>query len=337
MSSRLRVAAVALGSLALLGLAACGTEDSNAAADAPKAEGCEAPPAADDAEGETRTISDTFLGDVKNVPTHPKRVVALWRTGSELADLCVVPVGALEAEFLEEEIDPERWADFDDIPTVGTYDGIDVEKILELEPDLIIGMDHGGLSINYKEIAEIVPTVILDIKEPTDVWDNYPQVADLVGRTTDYEESLADLDEDLAEVKDEFGDKVGDLEVTSLNYADQLYADTSKSLTWRRLDAAGFGYNPTYTKNPDRYVEPLAMENLPELNDQDIIFFEADNEGNATPEVQEVLDSASFKRLPAAKAGNVFPLATGTIYTFDAADEQLEDLRSAAENYQPAS
>ncbi|WP_235734898.1 ABC transporter substrate-binding protein [Nocardioides alcanivorans] len=268
------------------------------------------------------------------MPNDPKRIVALWRVGSELADLCVVPVGQLDGEFLEDEIDPAIWSNYKDIPTVGNYDGLDIEKLIELDPDLVIGMDHGGLGIDYEEVAELFPTVILGIEEPTNVWDNYPQIADLVGRSTDYEEGNAAIDAQLAEIKEEFGDELADLRVTSLNMADQLYVDTSKSLSYRRMDAAGFVYNPDYTSSPERYVEEFATENLADLADQDIIFYEVDRDGEVEGPLQEILDSASFKRLPAVKAGNVFPLATGTVYTFDAAQLQVDDLRDAAEGYE---
>lgn len=53
------------------------------------------------------------------------------------------------------------------------------------------------------------------------------------------------------------------------------------------------------------------------------------------PEIADLLESASFKRLPAVKKGNVFPLATGTVYTFAAAQDQVGDLADAAKGYQP--
>ena len=101
------------------------------------------------------------------------------------------------------------------MPTVGTTEGVDVEKVIALEarPD----HRHGqrGLTIDYKELQEVAPTVILKIAEPTDVWDNYPKVADLVGKTTDFEERDKQLSDTLAAVADEHGDKVGDLKTTS--------------------------------------------------------------------------------------------------------------------------
>jgi iron complex transport system substrate-binding protein len=306
-------------------LAACGGDSD---ADAP---GSAEPDAA-----ETRVVESTFTDQQVEIPAEPQRVLALWRTGSELADLGVMPVGALDAEFNEEELGAELYAEYQDVPVVGSYEGVDIEQVIELAPDLIIGMDHGGLSIDYTELEEVAPTVILEIAEPTDVWDNYPTVAEVVGLSTDFDEKSAELDAELAAVADEFGDKLEGVEVTSLNYADVLYADTSKSLTWRRIDAAGFDYNPTYTDDPERYATELSLENLPDLADQDIIFYEALPDGTPTPGFEQVLESASFKRLPAAQAGNVFPLATGTNYTFAGAHEQLADLRAAAEQYTPA-
>jgi iron complex transport system substrate-binding protein len=333
-----RVAGLLAGALALM-LTACGSDSDDSATDEPTAaprvaEGCAEVPEVSEDSG-TRTVTDTFTGDVEDVPTQPQRILALWRVGSELADLCVVPVGQLDGEFSEDEIDPATWDNYADVPVVGSYDGVDVEKVIELQPDLILGMDHGGLSIDYAELAEIAPTVILNISEPTDVWANYPQVADLVGRSTDHAAKAEAVDTQLAEIAAEFGDTLGDLEVTSLTASDQPYVETSKSLSYERMERAGFGYNPDYTADPERYVTEFATEDLPDLADQDIIFYEVDSDGEPTAEMAPILEMESFKRLPAVKAGNVFPLATGTVYTFAAAQAQVDSLRAAAEEYTP--
>jgi len=309
--------------VASLGLAGCGSQESSSAD-------------AKDEAPKTRTVTDTLLGDVEGVPVKPKRVVALWRTGGELADLGVTPVGSLAEEFFPEELDAETYAKVKDVPVVGTTEGVDVEKVIALEPDLIVGMDNGGLTIDYKELAEVAPTVILEIAEPPDVWANYPRVADLMGLTTDFEEKDADIKDQLAAIKQEYGDKVGDLESTSLGaFDDVIYVDTSKSLSYERIDAAGFGYSKKYSDDPERYSEELSAENLAGLADQDIIFYDAGIDGKPTPGTEAMLELATFKRLPAARAGNVFPLTSGTIYTFPAAQGQVDDLRHAAEEYQP--
>ncbi|MFD1716303.1 ABC transporter substrate-binding protein [Georgenia deserti] len=281
-------------------------------------------------DGGTRTVTSPFTGEEVEIPTDPERVVALWRTGVVLADLGVEPVAALEGELLPSELQPEVYEPLAGVPTVGTWEGVDIEELIAADPDLIIGMDNGGLTMNYDEISQVAPTVILDIAEPPDVWANYPTVADLVGRTTDFDERDAALSEDLTAIADDH-DLEG-LEVTAFSASDgSIWVSTAKSLNYARLDAAGFGYNEDYVDDPERYVTELSAENIADLADQDAIFYEVDIDGSVPPDVQSVLDMESFQQLPAAQAGHVFPLTSGVVYTFDAAQQQVADLRAAAE------
>lgn len=318
------VSAVALMSGALLALTAC---SSGTTTDTGGGGGGAATSAA-----MTRTVESPYTGTTVEIPTNPQRIVALWRTGSALAELGVVPVGALEGELIQEEQPAETWAKVKDVPTVGTYDGVDVEKLIATKPDLIVGMDRGELSIDYAAVSQVAPTVVLKIAEPTDVWDNYPKLADLVGKSSDFETREAALDASLAAVKSQYGSVIGSKQVTSLgSTAGKIWVQTSKALTYRRITAAGFGYNPTYTDNPQRYVTELSTENLASLANQDALFYEVDVDGKVTPDMQKVLDSDSWKRLPAVVAGHAFPLTSGTNYTFVAAEKEAADLQAAAQ------
>ncbi|WP_313407984.1 ABC transporter substrate-binding protein [Aeromicrobium sp.] len=286
-----------------------------------------------DSDGQTRTITDTFLGDVEDVPVDPERVVVLWRTGAEVVDLGITPVGQLDGELLAEELEPEVFEKVKDVPTVGSFEGVDVEKVIALEPDLILGMDHGGLEIDYEPLQEVAPTVIFTIAEPTDVWANYPKVADALGLTTDFDERNSALDADLAKLAQDHADTIKGLgQVTSVGSeydGSVIYVDTSKSLTYDRMTKAGLTYNPTYTKDPERYVEELTRENIASLANQSALFYDVNYDGSVMSGVDTILDEPSFKRLSAAKEGRVFPLTAGTIYTFAAAQKQASDLRAA--------
>lgn len=318
--SSLRTAAAMVAATALT-VSGCGGSDEEASGD----------------EGETRTVESTFTGKKVEIPVEPKRVVALWRTGAMLAELGVKPVGQLEGELVAEEIPAEQFAEVKDTPAVGSFDGIDIEKVIEADPDLIIGMDNGGLGVDYGDLEEIAPTVILEIAEPTDVWDNYPTVADLVGKSSDYDAREKELDATLADVKTQYGDALADANATSLGFSEGvLFVETSKSLTYERLQAAGFGYNADYTENPDRYVTELATENLPSLAESKVLLYDANLDGSVNPENQKLIAMPSFTRLPAARAGHAYPLTSGTIYTFEAAQRQAEDIEKAAKAYAAA-
>jgi iron complex transport system substrate-binding protein len=313
-----RAAIAAMAMVAMTALSACGgSSDTDGSG----------------ASGETRTVTGTFLGDVKDVPKQPKRVVALWRTGAIMAELGVKPVAQLGGEILQEELAPEIYAEMKDVPAVGTTDGVDVEKIIKAKPDLIVGMDHGKLSIDYKELQDIAPTVIFKIAEPPDVWTNYPKVADVLGKTTDYTQRNAALDKQLAAIKSAHGDKIGKVKAVSFGVSGgKTWVDTSKALSYKRLTAAGFGYLDTYTANPARYVVELPSEKIPDLSGADVIFYHADLSGRPEKGIEKILEMPSFKRLPAVKAGNAFPLIAGTLFTFDAADNAVADMTKAAES-----
>lgn len=75
----------------------------------------------------------------------------------------------------------------------------------------------------------------------------------------------------------------------------------------------------------------LALENLPDLANQDALFYDTDFTGAVPDTTQKVLDSASFKALPATKAGLALPLSSGIVYTLAGAQRQADDIKAAAE------
>jgi iron complex transport system substrate-binding protein len=109
-------------------------------------------------DGETRTIQHA-MGETE-VPVNPQRVVVL--DGPQL-DACVAvgitPVGAVPAQpgplpvYLGSEVDG--------IEIVGTISEPDLEKIVSLNPDLILGSKFRHEKI-YPQLSAIAPTVFSD-------------------------------------------------------------------------------------------------------------------------------------------------------------------------------
>ena len=279
-------------------------------------------------------VAAGYFFESGELPEKPERIVALWRTGSSLAELGVVATGQLTGEYAQGELSAKVWDLVKDIPTVGSWDGINIEDVIAADPDLIIGMDHGGLDIDYSEIAELYPVRILKIAEPTDVWRNYGAIASLVGKSADFDTQLAALDARLEKINGEFGDELGSALATAVGLTEgSVWVDTSKALSYERLSAAGFGYNPDYTDNPERYVSELTLENLPSLAGQDLIFYDAELDGSVSAEVQTLLDEPAFRELPAVKAGHLYPLRGATVYNFEAANLMVDDILAAAKAY----
>ena len=156
-------------------------------------------------------------------------------------------------------------------------------------------------------------------------------MAAVVGKSTDYDNRLAELDKKLEAIASEYGEGLADKPVTVVNSSmDKIWASTSKSLVYERLVQAGFTYNEAYTNNPARYVEEITAENLADLANQSAIFYQTDLVGTPLLGTDELRALDSYKRLPAVEAGLEFPVTSGVIYTFEAADKQVEDIRTAA-------
>ncbi len=137
----------AAGGAALLGLAACGESDS---------------PAASTATGETPWTVEHKYGTT-TIPRRPQRVVTLGYTDQEPAlALGVRPVGVVdfwgERPYGKWPWEHELW-DGKEPTVVGERDDYDLEKIVGLQPDLIVGLYSGMTKQDYAKLSDIAPTV----------------------------------------------------------------------------------------------------------------------------------------------------------------------------------
>ncbi|MFJ2026649.1 ABC transporter substrate-binding protein [Streptomyces sp. NPDC087897] len=193
MSAPARLLAVAV--VAALALTGCSASDSSGDGDTSSA-------------AKTRTVT-TDYGKVK-VPAEPERVVVLNHAlAGYLYDLDV-PVRATIPEDADGkgEFSP-NWAK--EAKEDGTtflpwsVDGFDLEAILALDPDLIVG---GGIGFPlfqaekvYKDLSDIAPTVLVG-KELGDWRSQFSFLADDVfGKPDVYKDHLAAYDRRIGEVK----------------------------------------------------------------------------------------------------------------------------------------
>jgi ABC-type Fe3+-hydroxamate transport system substrate-binding protein len=112
---------------------------------------------------QVRVINHT-MGETEITGT-PKRVVTLYSvfTGDVRA-LGVQPVGSVDREWINGWLTPIGLPLSDNVTELGRAAEPNLETILELQPDLIIGLggawgDHDEM---YEELNDIAPTIILD-------------------------------------------------------------------------------------------------------------------------------------------------------------------------------
>lgn len=203
---RLRRAVVTTTLALPLLLAACGSDDPEPAATG----------------GETDAGAGVFPVTVAHkygetvVPEEPERVVSVGVTEQDvLLELGVVPVGV--TEWYGEQPDA-TWPWAHDLlegahpEVLGTADGLEFEKIVALEPDLIVGTNAGLTKKDYDLLSAIAPTITSDegSTQYFSPWqDQTLQIARALGREDDGQELVDQVEGAYADVAAEHPEWAG--------------------------------------------------------------------------------------------------------------------------------
>ncbi|MFC9065926.1 iron-siderophore ABC transporter substrate-binding protein [Streptomyces harbinensis] len=240
---RVRLALLAVAALALP-LAACGSDDDTAA------------PAA----GQQETASDgafpvtvpTAFGDI-TIEEEPQRVVALgWGDAETALALGVQPVGASDwLAFGGEGVGP--WAEglYDEAPElIGTMEP-ELERIAELDPDLILDLNSSGTQERYDMLERIAPTVGIPEggQQYKISWrEQVTMIATALGRAEAGEQLIADTEDAFAQAAADHPEFEG------------------KTVVVSAVTSGGYG---AYVQNSGRvdFVEALGFTNSPAVNE----------------------------------------------------------------------
>ncbi|KMZ42827.1 MULTISPECIES: iron-siderophore ABC transporter substrate-binding protein [Bacillales] len=190
---------------AMLLLAACGNGGSTAQSGSNQAAAAQ-PDAAKPAEEQVRTVKH-MMGE-STIKGTPKRIVALeWSSAEHLLALGIQPVGIADIPNMKKwvklpvEIAPE-------VVDVGSRTSPNLESIMMLKPDLIIGIKR-NVEANYDEMSKIAPTIAFDTNPAEGQGSQYDrmieifkQIADITGKNAEAEAALKDLDKTYAEAKE---------------------------------------------------------------------------------------------------------------------------------------
>ncbi|RXZ83771.1 hypothetical protein EBB07_05150 [Paenibacillaceae bacterium] len=273
------------------------------------------PSASTEASGsaETRTIS-TVKGDVE-VPTHPKRVVALYYHHIVLA-LGEKPAGASITWWGGSPFLKEQEAGIVDVGGPPSP-----EAVAALDPDLIIMNSNNN--DDYDQFAKIAPSVLIPYDGNRSVYDDAELVADLLGKPEAAKQLTVDFDKKAEEARAELSgvlkegakaaiiridDKAGQFSVFGDNYGRGGWS-IYKGLKLQYPDKI----KEAVIDSGKQFVPELALEQLPEfVKDADYIF--VSNEGNG---LSEIKDSAVWKTIPAVKENRVIELDGKQYFYFD--------------------
>ncbi|MFW5417893.1 iron-siderophore ABC transporter substrate-binding protein [Nocardiopsis sp. CNT-189] len=291
-------AALAAGAAALTALAGCGS-------------GAAGPQGV---EGETRTVSGA--GGEVEVPADPQRVVVLWRPtlaaavrlGAEVAGTAGDPGGdGGLAPFLPPG---EDGAGLEIVSTSSAEDGIDLEKVGAVRPDLIIGVDteNGAQAGMLPELEAIAPTVLLEWTG-TESWRGHlAEVGEVLGRQDEAERAEREYTDAVAEARARIEEAAGDpaeqeVSLLRLQSAQEVRIETPDSFSGGIAADIGLARPEGHAEaDAGRDFISESYENL-ERADAGVLFVMS---GSGYPEAPETFGGGVWSELDAVRDGQVY-------------------------------
>lgn len=239
------------------------------------------------------------------IPAAPRRIASLgWN--DELLAVGVRPCAA--AGSGARGFEPHLADRLEGVPLVDvTAGGPDLEALAATAPDLIIAVWYW--QTRYDHLAAIAPTVVL---QPSHwFWRaRFQDVATLAGRAAAGRERLAALDARIAESRDRIHARIGDASVAMLRIFAREYRLYGHGYSGPLLYGDLALRRPTLVQQLawDRDVVRLSLEGLIRLDADHILLMHEQRVPISAGEMRRLLDHPVWQRLPAVRAGRVYPV-----------------------------
>lgn len=257
---------------------------------------------------------DSALGTA-TIEEEPERIVTLGQGSTETAiALGTTPVGMEEYTWGADETGYLPWIHEevtergDELPELFTgLTELDIEAILELEPDLILAPWSGVTQEQYDLLADIAPTVAYPEEPWTIEWD---QQIEIIGEAMGQEDEAQGLIDDIHNQFDDARNE--DYEDLTFSYIYNngpgtlgvFYPDEQRVAM---VSALGLTPDPVAEELRDDYDAPgtqsalIGLENADKLSDSDLIFtFYMDEANREETEAQDL-----YASIPAVENGAV--------------------------------
>ena len=253
----------------------------------------------------TITVTD-MKGEVE-IPADPQRIVDVSGSADELIILDMPFIASANTSMFDGTSVPgylQEYFDENNIETVGNYSGIldlNLEKIAELEPDLIImNIYHDDV---YEQLKGIAPTVMLDDTLEYNDWrGRFRQLGEWFGKEEVVENWLNDFDAASQELSEKIADVIGDetvavIEANSVRVGAYYvyYGSGAGNIVYENLKLT-----PSAGAPEGVWGEVVDAEYFANIDADHILFF------TDSGEVGETADIPTWQEMKAVKNGNVY-------------------------------
>lgn len=246
------------------------------------------------------------------IPAQPQRVIALGlqRDADTAVALGVTPIAMAENTYIPDPVAP--WLDAkltDQQPELfNTADGIPLEKIASLRPDLILATGSYELTDNYAQLAQLAPTVSYIDTAATDTWQQRTTlIGKALGREEQAQKTITDVEARIKQAVQDNPSFAGKSFSFSVVSSREIYTVLGGDAAVTFLKQLGMTLSPEIAKLPTAGLpEPrsvVSLENISILSsDVMLISYFTDDDKNF------VESSQLFQQLDAVKNGDYIPL-----------------------------
>ena len=244
----------------------------------------------------------THAMGVTDVPDTVQRIVVLTNEGTEaLLAVGITPVGAVKSWLGDPWYDHVAAA-LADVTVVGEESAVNLEVLVALEPDLIIGNKQRHEAI-YEQLSAIAPTVVSE-RLRGDWKINMALYTDAAGKGDAGTAALAAFDARVAALHDALG-AARDEDISIARFmAGQTRIMFKDSFSGLILDELGFGRPAAQDK--DEFAEQITKERIPEFEGDRLIYFTYETgNGEASAVAEDWLADPLWQNLNVVKAGKV--------------------------------
>ncbi|MEM9266035.1 MAG: iron-siderophore ABC transporter substrate-binding protein [Cyanobacteria bacterium P01_F01_bin.13] len=228
--------------------------------------GCQSGSTVSPVAGPSRTI-DHAKGKTQ-VPISPQRIVVLDTAALDASlALGIKPVGTIVYGELPEYLGDQ----VDGIEIVGNGNEPNLETILTLKPDLVLGSKIGTGKL-YRQLSQIAPTVLTEGSGRSGDWpENLQLYAEALGKPQAAEQLLQAYQYRVKQLQTKLKEPQA-IEISVLStYSDRIGAYTTGSFSGSVLEDIGLARNSSQSATW-RYAVELSREALDTL-DGDYLFF----------------------------------------------------------------
>ncbi len=268
--------------------------------------------AAENSEKWPRTFLDA-KGNKVVIEKKPEKIVSLWYSYPEiLVALDEMPIGTTECEFLTSLNYLKDIKGMDSLVELGDKLAPNIEKIVELEPDLILATsNHEAI---YSTLTKIAPVIILDREAFYNDWTlGVRTFGEILGKEEEAELVIASIMEKIENGREKLKHIDGETIALIKTWdGKSYYVESSKdpSYIYTFDEKKGLGLTPD-----EEFVkmggENISMEGLSKIK-ADHIFLEADISLNESI-LKDLEKNSVWNSLEAVKNGNVYFLDISAI------------------------